>query len=462
MYPERDSQAEAFDDAYERQRTGDTESVDDQEIQELVNLAARLEQELPDDLPDPGFRENLKNEILRGEIHQQSVATSAEEPVNLEDERWFRRLVASPWRLSAAAAACFVVILVAFASTAGNPFSSGPGESSEDITSFQAVDSDDSAGADDPFQSEEFPLDIDDSAVPSEQWFTASLPPFDTEHVVLPPLLLGFLPFSERHQPRVELNGIADMVGNVEMPDSGTVYYLNAPPDGPTMLTTLSSTLGIRGELVESNGNGEPLRIVDANQNDILRWDPTSAFFHFQGGLFDEPVSDLLDPGAPPVEVAQRFLELIGFDLYTIDYEEHLVENGETTEVHFRPVDFPTTGLEVNLGGIVLVDDEGAVLEAQLYWLSLVDVEVVALRDVEEIIADIENYSGFAPPVTEDSTEMVINVADMTLVHILTRLGDSHFVLQPAVKVVGDYANDVDPPMPGPARYLVPAIQDSN
>ena len=461
MYPEPDSRADEFDDALERRRAGDNTPADDQETQELVTLASRLDQELTEDIPDPAFRENLKHELLQGAIHRGHVLEPVAEPIDLADERWSRRLAASPWRLSAAAAACVAVVVVAFFATT-NPFDDNSGDSSEEITSFQAVDADDSFGPDDGILGNQFPLDVDDNIPPSEQWFTASFPPFDVEHVVLPPLLIGFLPFADRHKPQVELNGVSDMANDVDMPGSASVYYLNAPPDGATMLTTLRSTLGIDGELVEGNGDGEPYRVIDDEENDVLRWDPSSAFFHFRGGLLDQPVDDLLDPDAGPVEIARRFLELIGFDLHTIDYGVQTVEHENLIEVQFRPEHFPVTALDVTLGGNVFVGEGGAVLEAQLYWLSLVDVEVVALREADAIMEDMAHDAGYSPPASDGADEMMINAEDMMMVHVLTRLGTSNFVLQPAVKVVGNYGDDAESSLPGPARYYVAAVDNGD
>jgi hypothetical protein len=457
MYPERDSQAEAFDDAVERRRSGDDTPIEDQELQELVSLAERLDRDLPSDTPDPAFRQSLKYQLLLSEPDVQDH--SALELVDLEEERWHRRFVTSPWRLSAAAAACMVIIIVAVFSTT-NPFSNGSGNGTQDVTSFQPVDSDD---ADDSFFGNQFPLDLDDGTLPpSEQWFTHSFPPFDSEHVVLPPLLLGFLPLAERHTPSVDLNGVGEMVDDVSIPSNASVYYLNSPPDGSTMLTTLSSTLAIDGELVESSGDGDPYRVIDDEGNDLMRWDPTSAFFHFYGGRLGQPVDDLLDPDAGPEAVARRFLELIGFDFYTIEYESRVVENDNTTEVQLRPVDFPETAMDVTLGGSVYVNGDGSVVEAHLYWLSLVDIEVVALRDRSAIMEDIEHDYGFAPPTTDGTDDISIEADDIMMVHVLTRLGQSNFVLQPAVKIVGHHDGEIASTLPGPARYFVPAVNNGN
>jgi hypothetical protein len=111
---------------------------------------------------------------------------------------------------------------------------------------------------------------------------------------------------------------------------------------------------------------------------------------------------------------------------------------------------------------MVFVDHTGAVLEAQLYWLSLLDTEIVSLRDPADIIADLESDSGFAPPLSDENAAMIIHADDMVMTHVLTRLGDAQFVLQPAIKVVGEYVSDADPAMPGPARYVVAAIDNSD
>jgi hypothetical protein len=464
MYPERDSQAEAFDDAVERRRTGDTTPHDDADLDDLVELASRLERELPEGTPDPAFRDNLKYQLLSSEVASgdayQSPGEQSAQPIDLDEQRWYRRFVASPWRVSAAAAASMAVIVLAFV-IAASSFDGSGSEDREERTAFQAVDSDDVVRDDDPF-GDQFPLDMGDDPPPSEQWFTASFPPFDVDHVVLPPMIVGFLPFAERYRPSIELTGAADMADQMNIPGNGSVYYLNAPPDGAIMLTTLASMLGVSGDIVEGNGDGHPYRVVDDNGNDILRWDPSSAFFHFQGSLMNEPVDDLIDGDASPSEVAQRFLELIGFDLYTIEYEGALIEDGPVTEVQFRPVDFPDTALDVNLGGSIFVDETGTVLEAQLYWLSLVDIEAVSLRDTDEIIADILDDAGYAPPTNAEADDILIDATDMDVVHVLTRLGESNFVLQPAVKVVGEYHGEVAAAIPGPARYLVPAVHNGD
>jgi hypothetical protein len=464
MYPERDSRAEEFDDAVERQRLGNPASSGDQDLDELVRLAARLEHDLPAETPDPAFRDNLKFQLLSntampGEPQEAESIDAASEPIDLDQERWHRRLIASPWRVGAAAAACFGFVVIAFVMMA-EPFSSGT-EDREERTAFQAVDADDVV-RDDGLFGDQFPLDMGDNPPPSEQWFTASFPPFDGDHVVLPPMVFGFLPFAERYRPRVELSGATDMADQMSMPGNGSVYYLNAPPDGSTMLTTLSSMLGVDGDLVEGDGNGEPYRVVDSSGHEILRWDPSSAFFHFQGSLMDDPVDDLLDGDASASEIARRFLELIGFDFYTIEYNEVVIENETVTEVQFRPDDFPETALDVTLGGSVFVNADGAIMEAQLYWLSLVDIEVVRLRDPESIISDIQEDAGYSPPATDDVDEVWIDAVDIMVIHVLTRLGDSNFVLQPAVKVTGEYGTEIASAIPGPARYLVPAVDKGN
>ncbi len=450
MYPERDSRADEFDDAVERRRSGDNESIEDPELRDLVELASRLEDTLPEELPDPEFRNSLKQDLLSSEPEFDAIP-APDDPAALEQPvPWYHRFVSSPWRTSAAAAACLMIVVVALMATA-NPFGWGTGGSSEEVTSFQPVGFGDGDG---PF-ADQYPLDTE---FDGERWLSGPFPPLDVEHVVIHPMLLGFLPIAERHRPEVELNGATDMVDASDMPSSVAVYYFNAPPSGAALLTALGSTLRIDGELVEGDENGTPYRWVDDDENDIMRWDPTSAFFHFDGESLNEPVDDILDPGAEPEEIAQRFLEMIGFDFMTIEYEVERVDNQNDTEIRFKPADLPDIGLELELGGSVRVDETGAVLEAQFFWLSQVDIEVVGLRDLDDIIEDIQHDHGYAPPALE-AVEISIDAADVGMVHVLTRLDDSIFVLQPAVKISGEYQDEVGATLPGPARYLVSAVE---
>lgn len=449
MYPERDSRADEFDDAVERRRSGDNTPIEDPELQALVDLASRLDETLPEDTPDPEFRSTLKQQLLEGEPEPDLAPDDVSPPFE-ETTPWYRRFVASPWRTSAAAAACLLIVVVALMAAA-NPFDWGSGGGSEEVTSFQPVSFSEGDG---PFDGEN-PLDA--GFEDNEEWLSSPFPPLDMEHVVLHPLLIGFRPLAERQRPEVELNGAADMVNPSDMPSSIPVYYLNAPPGGPELLTALGSTLQIDGELAEQDEDGTPYRWVDDDDNVIMRWDPSSAFFQFNGEVLDEPLDGLLEQGATPDEIAQRFLELIGFDFMTIDYEIERIDNGEETEIRFRPEDLPDIGLEVGLGGRVRVDDSGAVLGAQLFWLSLVDIEIVGLREHENIIEDIENDAGYTPP-TGDETEVSIDAEEMTLIHVLTRMEDSIFVLQPAVRLTGSFRTEVDSMIPGPARYLVPIV----
>lgn len=446
MYPDPDSRADQFDDAFERRQAGEDQPTDDQDLQELLQLASRLERELPEDVPDPAFRNSLKQELLEG-------ATSADHPVDLAGERWSRRLVASPWRLGAVAAAVLVVV-VAGVAMAMTPMGDGDGDSSE-MASFQEIDQDGTAQAGGT-------VDAMTGLEPANQrLISSSFPPFDHEHIVLPPLLTEFLSLDEHPGPEIDVNSVDGMMEDADMPETATVYYLSAPSSAETMLTTLRSTLGIEGEILPGSTAGEPYQVITPDDEPVITWDPGAAFFHFRGEFLDEPVTDLAGEDAEPDEIALAFLERIGFDLNTIRYEHQVTTDGGMNAVEFRPADFPEMGLAMSLGGRIMIDSEGVVQEARLYWMSLIETREATLRDPDEILRDIEGGDGYSPPMpdADEGDRMEMDVDDIKVAHVLTRLEEGSFILQPAVTLTGDYAGSEESSLPGPAEYVVPAVE---
>lgn len=450
MYPDSDSRAEQFDDALERRRTGDEQADDDPEIQELVHLASRLERTLPEDTPDPAFHASLKQQLLSG-------TASPPEPVDLNEERWHRRLTASPWRLSAAAAAVTVFAVVAVV-MGMNPFESDDGNGgSSDAASFQTLDQGDSVQPENTFSGST------GASAENPAWLASSFPPFDHEHVVLPMFLRDLL--SGDDEPAdVELNDAGDMVENADMPETAPVYYLSAPTDAGTMLTTLRSTLGIEGEIVNGSNGDEPSHLVNQDDEPVISWDPTAAHFHFQGDALEEPITAVADGDGDPLEIAVGFLEQIGFDLSTIQYEQRVTEDGAVTEVEFRPADLPDMSLEMTLGGHVMIGAGGAIREAEMVWLSLIDSRNATLRDPEEIMHDVENGGGYSPPMpdTDEEDRMEMDVDDARLMHVLTRLEEGSFILQPAMALSGEYDGMETPEMPELVSHLIPAADSAD
>lgn len=447
MYPDPDSQAEQFDEALERRQAGEDPPADDPAIRQLVEFASRLERDLPEDTPDPMFRRNLKQELLGA--HAPDL-----EPVDLASERWHRRLIASPWRVSAAAAAVLVVGLVAVM-MGMNPLSDDDGTT--DTASFEAFDQEDDTRARDSSS------DFTDTGDENQTWFAGAFPPLDGEHVVLPPFLEQLLTRDQASEPEVDLNGADEMIAESEMPDSAPVLYLSAPSDAQTMLTTLRSTLGVPGE-IRPGDDDEPFQVVNQEQEPVITWDPNAAFFEFRGDLLEEPFTIETEETSEPAEVATGFLERIGFDLVTIDYEHRVNEIEDGNEVEFRPSGFPEMGLDLSLGGRIVVGESGEILQAELFWLSLIERRNATLRDPDEILRDIEGGQGYMPPMPDSSDDdpMQMDVEDAKLTHVLTRMEEGRFVLQPAMALSGGYDDDHASETPLVAQYVVPAAQNGD
>ena len=448
MYPEHDSKADQFDDAYERRRTGDEDHVDDQDIRELVNLAARLERELPEDLPDPAFRESLRKHLLD--------QIAGQEPVDLAQERWHRRFLVSPWRVGAAAASLAAAVVVVVLLGIGALGSGSDDDDTVEELSFQAIDSDDDQTLDGEDQFNGASLD-DALFTDGDDWVAASFPPFTVEHIVLPPQETGFGNAYVGSGPEVIVNQSSSLLETANMPDQSPVYYFSAPPDPETMLTTLRGALNVDGEVVADEENGVH-RVVSDDDETIMLWDPSAAFFQFNGFALEEPIIEIADVDAEPDEIAYRFLELIGFDVYTIQYRPEVNQSEEGTDVYLVPMDLPHTALNVSLGGRVTISDDGRIHQVELHWLSLIEMREVPVRTAEELAGDLQADNGFLPPVESDNDEVHIQVENVELVHVLTRQNDSAFILQPAIKLAGEYMEGVESVLAGPGRYLLPAV----
>jgi hypothetical protein len=450
MYPDRDSRADRLDEALERRLNGDDITNDDPELQELLDLSARLEQTLPDDLPDPAFRHNLKQQLLSQP--QPSLA----EPVDLARERFHRRLAGSTWRLSAAAAAFLIVILVAVVMAMGPMSGDSDDDMEEQPASLQGIGDDYTT----PEQDVDT-FDTDDRRTVEPEWVNATLPPFDTNHVVLNPLLgmpLG-MP-APKIEPLVAFDDDAEMP---DMPETAPVYYFSAPPNPEALISSVQRALGIEGELEPGSAeDGTPYRLINDSGQTIVKWDPGSAFFHYIGRNADPEFTGYAEPGSDPSDISESFLETIGFDLYSVDYVIDVEVSGSETHIRFKASSLPEMGLDVWLGAVVVIDEDDQVAEARMMWLSLIGVREATLRPPGETWDLGERGHGFWPPHEAPDGRVLVEVLRTKMVYLLTRHDHATYVLQPAVKFVGRYSDDDDDDPTGPARYYVPAIDNED
>lgn len=471
MYRERDPQAEAFDEALERLRNGKAGENDDPEMEELLHLAGRLDRELPGDLPDPAFRDRLKRQLLTGQY-------SLEAPTDIDEARWRRRLLASPWRAGAAAASVAVILILAV--VLGLDSLTGTSEDDTDPSDQVAMPVDDDAVEEQPDEApvpegdaveeaEEPPADSDsdmgilqaddgpDAPVESDQWQPANLPPFDGRHIVVAPLsATTLLAEASETDPEVEwANGIE----MPDLPESAPVYYLSAPPDPMALMATMERTFEIDGTIIEGDSESSiPYELLNGDEEPILQWDPTAAYFQFNGAA---AAIDVDLPGIDSDDVVERahaWLEMIGFDLFSIEYATDTEAAGDATVVRLEPVDMPETGLGLKLGAELIITADGMIQEASGFLLSLVDVRDMPVRAPSEAWTMAREGDAFWPDVDHALDDPMVAIAEVKIIHLLTRLDEANYVLQPAVKFMGE-ADEAE--TSERARCYVPAVSSN-
>jgi hypothetical protein len=450
MDPNRDQRAEQFDDLFERVRAGGQPLNADSELIELVRLASRVERELPEDLPDPAFRHRLKQDLLND-------AQPGREPVDIAEQRWERRLAGSSWRVAAAAAALSLFVIAAITMAMGPFGSDGEDDSlapSDQQTAFDAGD--DESTAEEATDTATVTLQGDDGAPDQRQWDAASLPPLDVEHVVFDPAIEPQATAApDQEYPTIEY--LQDM-SVPDMPETAPVFYFSAPPNPEMLLTNIQHALGLRGELREGSlGNDHRYRLVNASDQDILIWDPASAFLEFYASRAAFDTNEIAEPESSPVEIAWTFLETIGFDIYSMDYEPTVEEldNG-VTRITFHPTSLPRQGLDLSLGVIIVFDRYEQIQEARMIWLSLIDQRDVKLRDPEEAMESGKNGEGFWPP--NEMPDGPVHVYEAAMVYLMTRIDNTTFVLQPTMKFFGTIGDASGDHAEYIARYYVKAV----
>jgi hypothetical protein len=333
-------------------------------------------------------------------------------------------------------------------------------EESEPPLAFQEVDddADDPAADIDLFTTGETQVDGD---ARESEWISSPLPPFDTNHIVLNPLLAVPLGMTEAEiEPVVYFDYDAVMT---EMPGSAMVYYLSSPPNPEALIRGVQDALGLEGEYAPGDAEEAiPDRLVNEDGRSIIEWHHEAAFFHYLGENADPEFADFSETTDDPAVVAHDFLETIGFDLYSVEYIADAVEAGDFTHVRFEPASLPEVGLDLSLGALVVVDEDLQVHEAMVMWFSLTGQREVAMVPPEEARSLGESGEGFWPPHETPAGEVLVEVLRTQMIYLLTRYDEATFVLQPAVKFIGRFNGD-DPDEPAePARYYVAAVENGD
>ncbi|HEX3721235.1 MAG TPA: hypothetical protein VHV31_00495 [Nitrolancea sp.] len=406
---ERD--AERLDQAIERQRAGASEQIDaagsGAELAPLLNLAAQLDRELPPDLPDPGFREQLKHQLL------------APVPVNRRGRRFFY-----DWRFGVAAAALLVVALIIgiFGSGAFSGDDNVPPARETVASALNVAGSGtEQAGA---------------SATPRTVEDTAVFPPIDQDHVVQIPGAAS-TPVADGTPESQPSPGIVSQTTLPTLPQPAMTWLLTGPDSTQQFLETLIARTGISGQIKPSSTDGpDSFVVVDSTGFAAIHWNQRDAYFRYDRGP-NEPTPPAIRATTNPLITAKDWLSEIGFDLTSIKYAESVQSSTGQTIIRFDPSELPATALPPGLGVTVGVGPNGSILFAEGFWLSLSEAAEVHLRDSQQTLAAANQGEWFSPTIPT-STSVAFTVNSTKLSYLLTRADDSSFLLQPVMAFTGE------------------------
>jgi len=415
MDDQQDEKTDRLSEAVDRMQRGDDRSAIaeslDPDVIPLFNLAVRLEDELPTDLPDPEFRDNLRRELLR-----------SAPPTNLSVRR--KRFLFD-WRFGVAAAALVVIALIAVIYGTGTLMGNSPEPPArETVVSALSVSGKETAqpGA------TESPQVVTDTQV---------FPPIDAGHVVVVPLGTGTSTTVVGTPVTQPTPGIALSTSLPELPQTAPTWLLTAPNSPNEFLATLRARIGISGEIkTDPSAGPDAFVLTDSTGFSTIHWNQHDAFFRYDRGP-DEPTPPASRATSDPAATAKDWLREIGFDLTTITYTETVQTSAGQTVVHFAPTDLPVTPIPPGLGATVGVGPDGSIQFAQGFWLTLAESADVQLRTSQQALDAARSGEWYSTRTSEDASTLSLDVSSATLSYLLTRADDSSFLLQPVVALSG-------------------------
>jgi hypothetical protein len=422
--------AERLDKAIDQRRAGAIDQsvadVPEPELASLLNLAARLDRELPPDLPDPAFREQLKQNLL-GPSRK-----------SLRGRQFF-----NDWRFGVAAAALVgvVLIIVIFGSGALKGDSSVPPARETVVSALSGSDKGTEAAG-----QTGTPRTVEDTAV---------FPPIDQDHVVQVPLAASVTPPPVGTPEPQPTPGIVAQTPLPVLPQTARTWLLTGPEVTQSFLETLIARTGISGVIKPSSSDGPNAFVVDDPTGfAAIHWNQHDAYFRYDRGP-NEPTPPPIRATTNPLVSAEDWLSEIGFDLTTITYKESAEVISGQTIVRFEPTNLPAAAIAPGLGVTVGVGPDGSIQFAQGFWLSLGESAEVHLRTSQAMLDAANGGEWFAPTV-QQTNQLSLNVNSAKLTYLLTRADDSSFLLQPVISFGGSRwtaSGDV------PAEIFVSAIQ---
>jgi hypothetical protein len=445
--PDADERTRRLNRAIERLVAGQPAPVlDDAELDELARFGLFLHQSLPDDLVDPGFRDDLKRDLLT------PWPRLVPFPVRPAPRRYPMPALVGVLALAVVATA----VVGWMAVEQGGRYRTPSGDlASNDLGAAAVVTMDQArvtpllataasptatpsgiASVSQPGGTNAEPVVTPDPDSP-RQANVVDLPPLDDAHVELG-ALATMVPSGSPVGDEVRFVLEAELP---ELPHAAPLFRLSTPHVAPgALLKGIAQALGLDpAGVVEQDQAGRTIYTLLAGTSVVFSWDPRSGAFSCRlpgSRNTDASVADITSE-------ALAWLQNLGYPTDRSISEPVVHEQADGMwRVELPLGGVPEPALGHPLGVTLLIDQQGRVVEAAGYWLKLTQAIDVPLMSAEEAWQALLDGRAYWPASLVPGRSGEFRIDGLAVSYILTAGGGGDLVFQPVVGATGTFYDD--------------------
>lgn len=420
---------ERLDRAIERLTSNQPVPVfEDEELEELLQLARQLHLELPKDMPDPLFRQGLQ-EQLRDPRPRAVPGIPAPQP------RRTRPLAAVGGAIAAVLVVAVAVGIVASSQLGGGDDGENDEQANAEFlgsaqSTFSALST---ATATATVGGIVATATRETDPLPTPSPAYAEVPPVDSAHVEMGAMTT----FEVSTQGKMDDITYTLASAMPARQPSAPVYRFAVPEiDAMSLLNQVTDALELDGEMKTRSVRGKTVISFTSTNGTTFTWMPAS-------GAFACNLSGEVRVQGDPDEVVQEayaWLRASGFPLRDPSPQPTV----STMEDGMTKVDFPVeTAPDVAVGHpltvSVMIDSNGMIKTVSGYWLQLVDTAQIGVRSPEDAWDDLASGNGYWSSRTPIESSGHFEVDTFAVAYVLTVDPGGHLVLQPVYRATGQF-----------------------
>lgn len=421
---------------------------DEPELDELVELVGRLHRKLPGGMPDPAFRESLRDQLT--DPRPRLV------PIN--QRRATRR---SPLIAATGAIAAMLVVAVAVGVVSTGAFG-GSNTSDDELGEYQMVEPGTlvnavatatiTAGS-----MAAVPTREQAAATPTPaatRVLSVNVPPIDAEH-----LELGAMATAEVGHPdqTSDITYTLASDGMADTPSTAPVYRFSVPEvDGMDLLSQVANALKLDSEITIRTARGKTVFSLKSSNGTSFVWMPASGAFActLSGEAQVHGDQDEM------VESTYRWLTASGFPVRDPSASAAVVKaEGSGLRIDFPVETAPAVALGHPLTVSVLIDENGMIQTVSGYWLQLEETQNIGLLSAEEAWRAVSEGQGYWMSHVPLESSGQFEVETFSVSYVLTIDDRQELVLQPVYRASGTFKDHRGNVIEGVSVVLQAVIQ---